>query len=148
MREQIVVAIRQAKLYADKLKDAPLTRIPVQCATCNTIVTFIYDDLLLGPKPHNHSLFVTGYIQGQMVNRILVDGGSAVNIMPKSIINDLGITIGELSKSRMMIHGFNLEGQYAIGMIRLELTIGDLTTSSVFHVIDSKTLYKLMFGCP
>jgi len=44
-------------------------------------------------------------------------------------MNDLGITIGELSNSRMMIHGVNLEGQRAIGMIRLELTMGDLTTS-------------------
>jgi len=47
-----------------------------------------------------------------------------------------------------MIEGFNLEGQRASGMIRLELTIGDLMTSSIFHVIDSKTSYKLMLGRP
>jgi len=57
------------------------------------------DNLLLGFKPRNCPLFVTRYIRGQMVNRILVDGGSKVNIMPKSTMNDLGITIRELSKS-------------------------------------------------
>jgi len=148
MCEQIVIAIRQAKLYAYKLKDAPLMRSPAQCATYNTAVTFLDDDLLLGSKPYNRPWFIIGYIRGQMVNRILVDGGSAVNIMPKSTMNDLGITIGELSKSRMMIRGFNQEGQRVIGVIRLELTTGDLTTSPIFHVIDSKTSYKLMLRCP
>ena len=33
-------------------------------------------------------------------------------------------------------------------MIRLELTIGDLTTSPIFHVIESKTSYNLMLRRP
>ena len=111
-------------------------------------MSFIDDDLLLGSKPHNRPLFVTGYVRGQKVKRILVHGGSAVNIMPKSTMNDLGITVEELSKSRMMIQDFNLEGQRVIGMIRLELAMGDLSTTSIFHVIDSKTSYKLLLGRP
>ena len=118
-------------------------KLPVQCATCNTAVSFTNEDLLLGSKLHNHPLFVTGYIRGQKVKRILVDGGSVINIMPKSTMNNLGITIDELSKSQMIIQGFNLEGQRAIGMIRLQLTIGNLSTTSIFHVIDSKTSSKL-----
>ena len=85
---------------------------------------------------------------GKKVKRILVDGGSAINIMPKSTMNDLGITIDGLSKSRMMIQGFNLEGQRAISMIRLELAINDLSTTSTFRVIDLKTLYKLLLEQP
>ena len=76
----------------------------------------------------------------------MVDGGSAINIMPKSTMNDLGITVDELSKSQMMVQDFILEGQHAIGMIRLELTMGDLSTTSIFHVINSKTSYKLLLG--
>jgi len=52
-----------------------------------------------------------------MVKPILMDGVSTVNIMLKSTMNDLGITIEELSKSRMMTQGFNIEGKCAIGMI-------------------------------
>jgi len=83
-----------------------------------------------------------------MVKRIVVDGGSVVNIMPKSTMKDLGVTIEELYKSQTMIWGFNIEGKHGIAMIHLELTIGDLTTSSIFHVINSKTPYKLMLGNP
>jgi len=89
---------------------------------------------------------VTGYIKDQKVDRILINKGLAINIMPKSIMQDLGITIEELSKSRTMIQGFNLEGQRAIGMIRVKLIVGDLSTSSIFYVIDAKTSYKLLFG--
>jgi len=49
---------------------------------------------------HNRPLLVTGYIKEQKVKHILVDGGSAINIMPKSIINDLGITVDDLPKTK------------------------------------------------
>jgi len=103
---------------------------------------------LLRFKPHNCPLFVTGYIRGEKVKRILIDGGSAINIMPKSTMNDLGVAVGELLKSRMMIQGFNLEGQRAIGMIRFELAMADLFTMSIFNVTDSKTSDKLLLGRP
>jgi len=48
----------------------------------------------------------------------------------------------------MMMQGFNLEGQCRIGMMCLELTIGDPSTTTIFHVIDSKTSYKLLLGWP
>ena len=94
-----------------------------QYAACNMTITFSDDELLLGSKPYNRPLFVTGYIKEQKVKRILVDGGSAINIMPKSTMHDLGITADDLSKSRMVIQGFSLESQRAIGMIHLELTM-------------------------
>ena len=78
------------------------------------------------------------------MKQMLVDGGSAVNIMPKSTMNDLEITVDDLSKSPMVIQGFSLESQCAFGMIRLKLTMGDLSTSSIFHVIDPKTSCKLL----
>ncbi|XP_027178001.1 uncharacterized protein LOC113777160 [Coffea eugenioides] len=57
------------------------------------------------------------------MNRILIDGGSAVNIMSVRAMKELGISSDELSQSRLMIQGFNQGGQRAIGLIRLELLI-------------------------
>ena len=92
------------EVYAEKVKGAAeMSDAPVQCASCNTAVTFTDGDLLLGSKPHNRPLFVASYIKEQKVDRILVDGGLAVNIMPKSTMHDLGLTIEELSKSCAMI---------------------------------------------
>ena len=116
------------------------------CAHCRDKMTSADEDLLLGSKPHNRPLFVSCYTRGKNVSRILIDDGSAVNIMPKVTMRRLGISMEELSKSRLVIQGFNQEGQRAIGMIRLDVTIDELKARPLFHVIDSKTSYNLLLG--
>ncbi|KAI5317505.1 hypothetical protein L3X38_037212 [Prunus dulcis] len=134
--------IREAKKLEHESQDRAIC-----CATCASI-TFTDEDLLLGSKPHNRPLFVSGYVREQKLSRMLVDGGSAVNIMPKSTMIKLGITVDELSRSRLMIQGFNQGGQRAMGMIRIELVIGDLRSNTLFHVINAKTSYNLLLGRP
>jgi hypothetical protein len=66
-------------------------------SSCMIEITFTDDDLLLSSTLHNRSLFVAGYIQEQRVNRILLDGGSAVNIILLRLLRELGIPMDELS---------------------------------------------------
>ncbi|KAM2938990.1 hypothetical protein FF1_038702 [Malus domestica] len=132
-------------------KNEGLKLRPHECATCCAIedaIHFTDEDLLLGSKPHNRPLFVSGYVKGHKVNRMLVDGGSAINIMPKSTMTTIGIKADELSLSRLLIQGFNQGGQRAMGMIRVEMTIGELKSSTIFHVIDARTSYGLLLGRP
>ncbi|KAI5328299.1 hypothetical protein L3X38_027696 [Prunus dulcis] len=82
--------IREVKKLEPESQDRAIC-----CATCASI-TFTDEDLLLGSKPHNRLLFVSGYVQEQKLSRMLVDGGLAVNIMPKSTMIKLGITVDEL----------------------------------------------------
>ena len=148
VRNQVIMALRlPVKLPQNKpnLWDNQTGQI---CASCYSTIAFSDEDLLLGSRPHNRPLYVSGYAREQRVGRILVDDGSAVNIIPKTTMRELGITIDELSKSQLMIHGFNQGGQRAIGMIRLDLTVGDLASSTLFHVIDARTTYKMLLGRP
>ena len=49
MRQHVIAALQHPEIYADKIKDVGAsTEDPVQCASCNTAVTFTDDDLLLG----------------------------------------------------------------------------------------------------
>ncbi|KAH0642039.1 hypothetical protein KY285_032902 [Solanum tuberosum] len=117
-------------------------------APCCATIAVTDDDLLLGSKLHNRPLFVVGSIREQHLNRILIDGGSAVNIMPKVVLKKLEISIDKLSKSYLTIQGFNQGGQRSIGKIRVRLSIGDLKSNTLIHVIDAKTSYNLLLGCP
>ncbi|KAK4392796.1 hypothetical protein Sango_2057400 [Sesamum angolense] len=74
---------------------------------CMSTIIFIDEALLLGSKPRNHPLFVAGYAREQKVNRILIDGGSAINILPLRTLKKFGIPMDELSNSRPMIQCFN-----------------------------------------
>ncbi|KAL0413497.1 UNVERIFIED_CONTAM: hypothetical protein Sradi_1551400 [Sesamum radiatum] len=114
---------------------------------CMSTITFTDENLLLGSKPHNHPLFIAGYVRERKVNRILIDGGSAVNILPLRILKELEIPIDELSNSRLMIQGFNQGGQRVVGIIRMQLTIEDMVSTALFHVIDAKTSYNMLLGC-
>ncbi|KAM2710425.1 hypothetical protein EV2_047994 [Malus domestica] len=79
---------------------------------------------------------------------MLMDGESAINIMLKSTRTTIGIKVVELSLSRLLIQGFNQGGQRAMSMIRVEMTIGELKSSTIFHVIDARTSYSLLLGRP
>ncbi|KAL2505267.1 Uncharacterized protein Adt_20888 [Abeliophyllum distichum] len=113
---------------------------------CMATITFNDDDLQLGSRLHNRPLYVSGYIRECKLHRIMIDCGSDVNIMPIKTMKKIGINVGDLSKSNIMIQGFNQKGQRAIGMIRLKLQIGELNSSTLFHVIDAKTSYELLLG--
>ena len=82
------------------------------------------------------------------VNRIFIDGGSAVNILPLKILKELEISLDELLPNWLMIQGFNQGGQIAIGKIRLHMLIGEMESSALFHVIDANTTYKVLIGRP
>lgn len=62
MCEQIMIALHHENLYIDIVKDIrERAKLTTQYTNSNTIVLFTDDDLLLGFKPHNHSIFVIGY---------------------------------------------------------------------------------------
>ncbi|KAA0050269.1 uncharacterized protein E5676_scaffold180G00160 [Cucumis melo var. makuwa] len=50
-------------------------------------------------------------------------------------MNQLSISVEELSNSKLVIQGFNQGARWAIGTVRLEIAIGDLQASTIFHVI-------------
>jgi len=114
---------------------------------CITEISFNDEDLLLGSKLHNWLPFIKGCIDEKMVNRILVDDGSAVNILPLKTMKELGIPMDELFPSHPMIQCFNQEGQNAIGKM-LAIHMEDMTFNALFHVIDVKTTYNMLLRRP
>ncbi|XP_049359184.1 uncharacterized protein LOC125823856 [Solanum verrucosum] len=107
-----------------------------------------YNDLLFGETLHNRPLYMVGHVLEKKINKILIDEGSGVNILPIHTLKELGITTGELSESRLLIQGFNQGGQRSIGSIKLEIHMEDLRSSAWMHVIDSKTSYNILLGRP
>ena len=54
-------------------------------------VIFTQDDMLFGDMKHNQPLYLSGYIADVKVQRIQVNPGSAVNVMPFRTLAYLGI---------------------------------------------------------
>jgi hypothetical protein len=112
----------------------------------------------LGPRPvifekrqaknykHLKALYLKGYINGQPVNKMLVDIGAAVNIMPYSVLRRLGRSTGALIKTNVTLSDFNRQTSKAQGVLSVDLTIGNKTVSTSFFIINSKSTYNVLLG--
>jgi hypothetical protein len=56
---------------------------------------------------HLKALYLKGYINGHPVNKMLVEAGAAVNIMPYSVLRRLGHSAVDLIKTNIMLSDFN-----------------------------------------
>jgi hypothetical protein len=56
---------------------------------------------------HLKALYLKGYIKGHLVNKMLVDTGAAVNIMPYSVLRRLGRSTEDLIKINVALSDFN-----------------------------------------
>jgi hypothetical protein len=56
---------------------------------------------------HLKALYLKGYINGHPVNKMLVDTGAAINIMPYSVLRRLVRSAEDLIKTNVMLSDFN-----------------------------------------
>jgi hypothetical protein len=84
-------------------------------------------------RDHLKSLYIRGHQEGTPVARILVDEGTAVNVMPYSTFKKLGKSDAKLIKMNMMIAG--IRGDEPIGpkgVASMELTMGSKMIPTAF----------------
>ncbi|GAA0171787.1 hypothetical protein LIER_25742 [Lithospermum erythrorhizon] len=58
------------------------------------------------------------------------------------------ISTEDLQQSRIIIQGFNQGGDRTLRKVSVHLVIGELETTSWFHVIDAKVTYNILLGRP
>lgn len=82
------------------------------------------------------------------MNQVQVDPGFALNIIPRRLLQLLGIPVNRLMPTNTTIFGFNDNGSHPLGKIRLQCQIGDLNTEVTCYVIDAETSYNIILGHP
>jgi hypothetical protein len=112
----------------------------------------------LGPRPiifekprgknykHLKALYRKGYINGQPVNKMLVNTSAAVNIILYSVLHRLGRSTGDLIKTNVTLSDFNSQTSEAQGVLSVDLTMGSKTVPTSFFIINSKSTYTVLLG--
>ncbi|ONK57059.1 uncharacterized protein A4U43_C10F16190 [Asparagus officinalis] len=125
------------------------------CAICCQVsirrvpcITFTPEDMIIKSTSHDRPLYFTGYVGSSKVDRIQVDPGSALSIVPLKLIKHLGIPPKSLSLTATTIFGFNATGTRPRGKIRLKCRIGDMKTKVTCYVIDAEPSYNILLGRP
>ncbi|KAM1786196.1 hypothetical protein ACFX12_039014 [Malus domestica] len=149
LREALITALTNPEVFETNFKFAEVdTTSPKYYACCLASITFDESDLILGDEYHNRPLYVSGLVGDTSINRILLDCGSAVNLLPLRTLRALGMNVRQLTPSMLTIQGFNQVGQKAMGSIALQMEIGELYSDALFHVIDADTSYNILLGRP
>ena len=95
---------------------------------------------------HLKPLHVKGYINGKLVNNMLVDNGAMVNLMPYSLYKKLGGSDEELIKTKRTVKGVGGNSSLAKRFALMKLTIGIKTLATVFFVAEVQGSYNLILG--
>ena len=72
------------------------------------------------------------------MNKMLVDGGASVNLMPYTTFCKLGKGPRDLIETDMMLKDFGGNASKTRGAMNVELTIGSKTLLTTFFVINEK----------
>jgi hypothetical protein len=72
---------------------------------------------------HLKALYLKGYINGHLVNKMLVDTSAAVNIMSYSVLHRLGRSTEDLIKTNVTLSDFNGLASEAQGVLNVDLTV-------------------------
>ncbi|GKV39784.1 hypothetical protein SLEP1_g47502 [Rubroshorea leprosula] len=95
---------------------------------------------------HIKPLYISAHMDRVPVNRVLVDNGAAVNVIPSSMLRNLGKNSEDLVYTDVTISDFTGGVSKSKGVLPVALTVGSKTSMSAFFVVDSFATYNALLG--
>ena len=83
--------------------------IRTSIVTEEKVITFDEDDRVDVQDPHHDGLVITLFISNHFVRRILIDGGSLVNIIQLDVLKKMNIPESDIVPRSSVLMGFNGE---------------------------------------
>jgi hypothetical protein len=74
----------------------------------------------------------------------LVDTGAAVNIMPYSVLHQLGCSAEDLIKTNVTLSDLNGQASEAQDILNVDPTVGSKTVLTSFFIVSSKSTYTIL----
>jgi hypothetical protein len=144
LRQALIEALQKLEVYEIDMGKHNLLCISVEFNQ----ITFTEDDKVLECDDHNRPLYIEGNIASAHLRRILIDPGSAVNILSVHSLTRAGYTVDDLDPTVVVICGFNNQGASALESITVKIQMSSFSFKARFFVIDSNTSYSALLGRP
>ncbi|XP_070021571.1 uncharacterized protein [Nicotiana sylvestris] len=111
-------------------------------------ITFNEDELLPEGLGHDKALHITVQCEDYFITRILIDGGSSLNICPLVTLKKLGKVVHEIKDRAINMKAFYGSQRSTIGEVILYLQMGPTWLEVDFQVINVPESYNLLLGRP
>ncbi|KHN25016.1 hypothetical protein glysoja_047728, partial [Glycine soja] len=116
--------------------------------TTNNYLTFVEEEIPIEGRGHNRALHVFVKCMDHIMAKVLMDNGSSLNIMPKSMLRKVPFNASHLRPSSMIVWAFAGSHQNVIGEIDLPIQIGPHACQVTFKVMDINPAYSFLLGWP
>lgn len=97
-------------------------------------------------KRHLKPIFITGKIEDVPINKILVDCGITVNLISHYTLRKIGKYDTDAKPHNMVLSNYDGKVGSTLGVIQVELTVGTVTRSKMFMIMETKANYNLLLG--
>ena len=95
---------------------------------------------------HIKPLYIRVHLNGRPISKVLIDNGSAVNVMSLRMLRALGRGINDLIEIEVVVSTFIGEVSKTLGILPIDITIGSKTALSAFFMIDSLQITTFCSG--
>ncbi|XP_050248724.1 uncharacterized protein LOC126695978 [Quercus robur] len=112
------------------------------------ILSFSEEDKIRTIQPHNDALLVTLRIGDYDVKRVMVDGGSAADVMYPDLNKGLGLKPEDLMPYNSSLMSFDEKLVLPKDMIRLPIQTGPEIVEVNFILVDTYSPYTAIVGRP
>ena len=112
------------------------------------ILSFSEEDKIGTTQPHDNALLITLRIGDYDLKRVMVDDGSATEIMYPDLYKGLKLKLEDLTPYSSPLMSFNRKLVIPKGMIRLPIQTGPEIVEVNFIVVDTYSPYTVIVGRP
>ncbi|XP_039036221.1 uncharacterized protein LOC120172975 [Hibiscus syriacus] len=131
-------------------KDIPVEKIDRLVANiqADNFISFSDDEIPSGMMGNPKALHITIQCKGHVLSRVLIDNGSALNVMPLVTLKKLSVDSTHMRNCQSIVRSFDGTKKEVLGKIDIPLTIGPSTYEVEFLVIDIMPSYNCLLGRP
>ena len=113
---------------------------------CRDTGKIVFEKPTLAMCLHLKPLYIKAHMDGRPVNRVLVDNGAAVNILPTSMLSKLLKTENDLIATNVFVRGFAGGATKTKGIIPIEVEVGSKVAMVAFFVVNTGLAYNALLG--
>ncbi|XP_012442061.1 uncharacterized protein LOC105767082 [Gossypium raimondii] len=132
---------------ADDIYVNKLDRL-VSNISADNFIFFNDDEIPPGGMGSTRALHITTRCKGYILPGVLVDNGSALNVLPLSTLNRLPVDSSHMKSCQNVVRAFDGTEKRVIGRIGIPLLIGPIIYEVDFLVMDIRPLYSCLLERP
>jgi hypothetical protein len=111
-------------------------------------IYFIEDELGPDGTGHNKPLYITVQCKDILIEKVLVDNGSALNVLPRHMLKEMPIDESHMKPSTLIARAYDGSPRQIIGTLEVELYIGPQVFLITLKVMDIHSSYSILLRRP